>query len=82
MNTGKFKKLIFFQKRPKVEQIKNKLAHANKLFNAAKNLPVSFLKQNKYDIWQKTHEPFNVKTIKKINSHKNIVDRKYFKEQR
>lgn len=52
--------------RPKVEKIKSKLAHANKLLNAAKNLPISFLKKNKYDIWQKTHEPFNVSLVSNI----------------
>ena len=38
--------------KPKVEEIKNKLKHANKLMMASKNLPLTFLKQNKYDIWQ------------------------------
>ena len=46
--------------KPRVDDIKNKLKHANKLMLASKNLPIAFLKENKYDIYQQTHEPFNV----------------------
>ena len=37
--------------KPKVDEIKNKLKHGHKLMKASSNLPITFLKENKYDIW-------------------------------
>lgn len=50
----------FFEYKPKVDAILTQLKHANKLVQASTPLRIILSNKKQADLWNRTHEPFNV----------------------